>query len=55
MKQIQPTGDDRVLAGCVYCGAFPDTRDHVPSRMLLDKPFPGKLPVVPCCSSCNNS
>lgn len=55
MKQIQPTGDDRVLAGCVYCGAFPDTRDHVPSRVLLDKPFPQNLPVVPCCNSCNNS
>ena len=55
MKQIRPTGDDRVLVGCVYCGGVPDTRDHVPSRVLLDKPFPANLPVVPCCRSCNNS
>lgn len=55
MKQIEPLGDERVLAGCVYCGGPPETRDHVPSRVLLDKPFPENLPVVPCCSSCNNS
>ena len=55
MRQIQPTGDDRLLADCVYCGADADTRDHVPSRVLLDEPFPANLPVVPCCGSCNNS
>jgi hypothetical protein len=25
----------------------------VPSRILLDKPFPENLPVVPCCDKCN--
>jgi hypothetical protein len=55
MKQIVPFGDERVLAGCIYCGAAPHSRDHVPSRVLLDEPFPQNLPVVPSCRSCNNS
>ena len=29
------------------------TRDHVPSRALLDEPFPPNLPVVECCHACN--
>jgi hypothetical protein len=45
--------DDRMLGKCVYCGGAPDTRDHVPSRVLLDEPFPNNLPVVSCCKSCN--
>jgi len=40
---------------CCYCGDFPDTRDHVPSKVLLNDPFPENLPVVPCCSSCNQN
>ncbi len=38
---------------CSYCGNFPDTRDHVPSKILLDEPYPENLPVVPCCNNCN--
>lgn len=30
------------------------TRDHVPSRAFLDRPFPSNLPVVDCCGRCNN-
>lgn len=30
------------------------TRDHVPSRAFLDRPFPSDLPVVECCRTCNN-
>lgn len=55
MKQIVPMGDDRVLAACIYCGAAPETRDHVPSRVFLDDPLPENLPVVPCCQACNTS
>lgn len=32
-----------------------ETRDHVPSRVLLDEPYPDNLPVVPACESCNLS
>ena len=38
---------------CSYCGESPDTRDHVPSRILLEEPYPQNLPVVPCCDKCN--
>ncbi len=55
MRQLRPFGDDRVLSGCIYCGDSPDTRDHVPSRVLLDEPFPENLPVVPSCRACNVS
>lgn len=47
--------DTRLDAYCVYCGNHPETRDHVPSKVLLDEPFPDNLPVVPSCNSCNQS
>ena len=47
--------DNWLIGVCVYCGANPDTREHVPSRVLLDKPYPPDLPVVGACKSCNIS
>lgn len=47
--------DKRHTGMCVYCGAEPDTRDHVPSKVLLDKPFLPELPVVGSCARCNES
>lgn len=38
---------------CVYCGSNATTRDHVPPRFLLDRPFPPNLHTVPSCASCN--
>ena len=32
-----------------------ETRDHVPSKVLLDEPYPANLPVVPACRACNES
>ena len=29
--------DERHTGMCVYCGTHPDTRDHVPSKVLLDE------------------
>lgn len=40
---------------CCYCGEKSETRDHVPSKVLLDDPFPENLPVVPCCLECNQN
>lgn len=41
---------------CCYCAvAVGTTRDHVPSKILLDKPYPENLMTVPCCEKCNNS
>lgn len=47
--------DERFAAYCVYCGNQPSTRDHVPSKVLLDEPYPENLPVVQACSDCNNN
>ena len=30
-----------------------DTRDHIPSRSLLDQPYPENLPVIGSCQVCN--
>jgi hypothetical protein len=45
--------DERLLGRCVYCGGRPDTRDHVPSKILLDDPLPANLAVVEACVVCN--
>lgn len=55
MKQFRELSDERLLTGCIYCGGVPETRDHVPSRVLLDDPLPANLPVVPACNTCNQS
>lgn len=39
---------------CFYCGSPADTKDHIPSKVLLDKPYPDNLDEVPCCRKCNN-
>lgn len=53
MDQIIDFSDSRLINGCIYCGGFADTRDHVPSRALLDFPYPENLPVVGSCGACN--
>ena len=55
MDQIQPFNDERLTGFCVYCGGPTETRDHVPSRVLLDEPYPENLPFVPACQDCNAS
>jgi hypothetical protein len=54
MRQIKTFSDSRLDTQCAYCGAYPENRDHVPSKILLDKPYPENLPVVPSCVDCNN-
>lgn len=55
MRAFQEFFDERHRDGCTYCGRpSAGTRDHVPARVLLDRPFPENLPVVPCCPRCNN-
>lgn len=53
MDQLQNYSDYRLLSGCIYCGGSANTRDHVPSRILLEPPYPDNLPVVGACKSCN--
>lgn len=53
MEQLRNFGDCRQTGLCCYCGRGTETRDHVPSRVLLDEPFPSNLPVVFACKECN--
>lgn len=65
MKFVDYYGDDRLrhkiiynrnsYSECVYCGAKADTREHVPSKVFLNKPYPDNLGIVPACFKCNNS
>jgi hypothetical protein len=54
MDQLRNFGDSRQTASCAYCGGGANsTDDHVPSKVLLDEPFPPNLPVVSACPACN--
>lgn len=55
MRHVKVFSDSRLDGMCSYCGDFPGTGDHVPSKILLDEPFPENLPKVPCCEKCNQS
>ena len=40
---------------CIYCGSIADTREHVPSKVFLNKPISDdELPTLPACQKCNN-
>lgn len=54
MRQIKNFGDQRQIDRCVYCGGNTETREHVPSRVFLDIPYPENLPVIYACEKCNN-
>lgn len=54
MEQLEDFSDDRLKGGCAFCGARGTSRDHVPSKGLLRKPYPPNLPVIWACSDCNN-
>lgn len=41
--------------GCIYCGDKAETREHIPSKVLLLEPYPDNLPTIPACFKCNNS
>ena len=47
--------DQRLTGLCVYCGGPPETKDHVPPKVLLDEPYPDNLPTVPSCATRNGN
>ncbi len=48
--------DERLKGSvCAYCEGESNTRDHVPSKVLLDEPYPLQLPTVLACEGCNRS
>jgi hypothetical protein len=53
MNQLKNLADSRLINGCIYCGGPAQSKDHVPSRVLLEPPYPENLPVVGCCEDCN--
>jgi hypothetical protein len=53
MDQLNNLADYRLIRGCIYCGGSAETRDHVPSKCLLEQPYPTNLPVAGCCDTCN--
>lgn len=55
MRQVPEFGDMRNKGFCVHCGGPYETDDHAPSKVLLDRPYPQNLPVVPACAACNES
>lgn len=40
---------------CIYCGKPANSKDHIPSKCILEKPYPNNLKTVPCCIDCNFS
>lgn len=53
MRNPRNYGDKRQTSFCVYCGKGTETREHVPSRVLLDEPYPEELPTIYVCGPCN--
>ena len=58
MKAIDEFSDERHKTWCLHCGKVlaqsPTNRDHVPSKVLLDRPLPANLPLVEICVACNS-
>lgn len=54
MTFARATRSSLMHADCIYCGQRATTRDHVPPKLLLERPFPNNLRTVPSCFRCNN-
>ncbi len=60
MRYLNDYSDERLKGLCVHCGAEIDgatkvNNDHVPSKCLLQKPYPDNLPVIKTCFECNRN
>lgn len=55
MQRYKLFHDERLGGTCFHCGrANPETDDHVPPKVFLDKPYPDNLITVPSCGPCNS-
>lgn len=58
MKRFNDYTDERYKGYCLHCaarlGRMRQTRDHVPSKVLLNRPLPDNVHVVDICEKCNN-
>jgi hypothetical protein len=59
MKNVLDTADRRQGSWCVHCGTWLSevitNRDHVPSKVMLDNPYPSNLALIKVCQPCNSS
>lgn len=55
LEPVEDYSDERMRQTCLFCGGDTNTRDHCPSRVFLDPPYPAHLPHVGCCKPCNAS
>lgn len=56
MQRYKLFHDVRLGGTCFHCGrASPETDDHVPPKIFLDKPYPDNLITVPSCHRCNSA
>ena len=57
MRQIYDLSDDRCKGFCVHCGEGVgdnnNSSDHVPTRSLLNEPYPEFLPTLQVHTECN--
>lgn len=53
MAQAPDYSDSRLTSSCLYCGGVVSSREHTPSKVLLDAPYPSDLSVVGACQPCN--
>ncbi|WP_429206145.1 hypothetical protein [Aeromonas veronii] len=54
MEQLKNLADPRLVINCIYCGKLDSTREHIPSKVFLDKPYPENLSIIGACRECNN-
>lgn len=40
---------------CHFCGKLATSKDHIPSKNLLEKPYPKNLLTIQACVKCNQS
>ena len=58
MKNFSAYPDERleIKGKCLYCGkTCMVTKEHVPSKIFLDKPYPKDITTVYACEECNKS
>ena len=54
MQRYKLFHDERLGGTCFRCGRpDPETLDHVPPKVFLDRPYPDDLITVPSCRGCN--
>jgi hypothetical protein len=55
MRAYSCFADNRNKDLCIHCGGPYETDDHIPSKILLDEPYPDNLMVCPACRGCNSA